>query len=250
MKNLIIVALLALSGLLVWKLVKKPAVVVKQSTGINKASKDLVNIEVENINKKVDRSGFEHAWMEDKQQLIRDYNELDSNSRKAIDSLNKQLGIKDKQLSSYTSVIAVIRDSLMKATNIGDTLYTFRDRYANITFNRPDETFSFRYDARIETAEYWKRKWFLAPKKNYIDIWMADKRATINGVQRLRVEPRPDMFDLNLKATGQYHLGELGLGGKVNVRFGRITGSGAYLYYPNLDAWHKAFSIDYEIGGF
>lgn len=251
MKNLIILALVTLVGFLAWKVFMNPVrVVIKQSPAMNKAAEDLVNLEVEDINKKVDRNGIEHALMMEKKQLIHNYNELDSTSRNTIDSLNDALGIKDKQLIAMTSIYAEVKDSLLKATNYGDSVYTYNDRFANIVFNRPDNLFSFSYDAKVNIAEYWKRKWFMAPKRNYLEIWIPDRRATINGVERLKVAPTPDRFDLTLNGSAQYHLDEFGIGGKIKIRLGRVTGSGSYLYYPNLQQWRKSFSVDYEVGGF
>lgn len=251
MKNILIIILVALCGFLAYKYVTKPVSLIDPGTAkVANQGRDLVDIDVKNITKTVDEKGFEHALIEDKKQVLGETDSLTDSSQIVIDSIKNLLRIKDKQLLSYTSIIATLEDSLMVATNHGDSLYTFQDGLASMSFNLPNEQFSFSYTAKIDYAEYWKRKWFLAPKKQYLDIWIPDKRATINGVQRLRIEPKPDQFDLTLNGSAQYHLNDVGLGGKLNIRVGRVTGSGSYLYYPRYDDWKPAFSLDYEIGGF
>lgn len=250
MKNIIILILALFCGFLVYKYITKPVSLIDPGTvKVAKSGRDLVDIDVKNINKYIDEKSFEHALIDDKNQVLGETDSLTDSSKIIIDSIKTLLKIKDRQLISYTSLIATLRDSLLVATNHGDSLWTYQDGLASMSFNLPREQFSFQYHAKIDYAEYWKRKWFLAPKRQYLDIWIPDKRATINGMQRLRIEPKPDQFDLTLNGTAQYHIDDIGLGGRLNIRVGRVTGSGSYLYYPRYGDWKPAFSLDYEIGG-
>ena len=249
MKNLLIIALIAICGLLGFKLLTIPKAD-PTAKKIAQTGRDLVDIDVQTITKKVGTDGIERALINDKEQLVKSYNDLEAESQRKLDSIAAIVGIQQRRINRYTSTIATIRDSLLKATNQGDTVYTYSDKFANISFNRPKELFSFKYNAELNMIEYWNRSWFLTPKRNYVEFWMADPRATINGVKRVVFEPKKDNFDLKLKATGQYHLNELGFGGKVSLRIGRVTGNGSYLYYPSFGNWQSSFGVDYDLGGF
>lgn len=250
MKNIIIGVLVALCAFFAYKWITKPVSLINPSTvKIAESGRELVDIDVENINRKVNKDGIESALFEDKQ-AVSGKRQLDDSSRNEIDSIERLRNIENKRWIAYTNVLQGRLDSALQATNHGDSLFTYSDPYASLSFNLPKETFSLRYDADINIAEYWDRKWFLAPKKRYVELWLSDPRATIRGVKRMRIEPKPDNFDLTLKGSAQYHLNDVGLGGKIDIRVGRVTGSGSYLYYPSYDDWKPAFSLDYEIGGF
>lgn len=250
MKNIIIIALAVLCGFLAYKYITKPVALIDKGTAkVAKSGRELVDIDVKNINSKIDEKGIEGALFEDKQQ-VSGADQLDDSSRAEIDSIQRLRGIENRRWIAYTNVLQGRLDSALKATNHGDSLYTYSDPYAALSFNLPKETFSLRYDADLNIAEYWDRKWFLAPKKRYVELWLSDPRATIKGVKRMRIEPQQDKFDLTLKGSAQYHVEDIGMGGKLNIRVGRVTGSGSYLYYPRYGDWKPAFSLDYEIGGF
>lgn len=249
MKNILIGILIALCAFLSYKLITKEY---KPDPGIVKIAKtgrDLVDIDVENINKKVGKNGIEGALLEDEKQVINSTEELDDSSRSEIDSIQRLRGIEKKQWASYTNVLQTRYDSLLQATNHGDTLFTYSDPYAGISFNLPNETFSLLYNAEVNMAEYWKRSWFLAPKKRYVELWLSDPRATINGVKRFRIEPRPDKFKLKIKGIGEYSAKhqEVYFGPSIEVETKRFEYEGQYLYDYQTNKWYPGFKVGLKL---
>lgn len=248
MKNLILTVLVLIVGILTWRLITKedpdPSTV-----SIAKTAKNHVALDVENINKKVGENGIERALFEDAKQVLGANDVLTDSSQKEVDSLKTLLKIKDNQLIAYTGIVSRFKDSLMKAKNSGDSLYTYSDKYASISFNRPDETFSLQYDAQVNMAEYWKRDWFLAPKKRYVELWMNDPRATINGVKRLRVDPKPENFALKLKGVGEYNAKhqEVYFGPGIEIETRRFEYEGQYLYDYKTNKWYPGFKVGFKV---
>jgi len=248
MKNILILILLLLCGFFAYKLATMP----KADPGtvkIAKTGRDLVDIDVENINKKVGENGIERALFNDEQQVIGSTDDLDDSSRTEVDSIREILNIERKQWAVYMRIVSQRYDSLLKATNSGDTLFSYSDPYASISFNRPNETFSLRYDAEVNIAEYWKRKWFLAPKKRYVELWLSDPRATINGVKRFRVEPKPDNFSLKVKGIGDFNgkHQEVYVGGGIEIETRRFEYQGSYLYDFNSNKWYPSFKLGFKL---
>lgn len=248
MRNIIIVVLIALCAFFAYKFYssekKDPA-----TEKIADSAREMVKAEVENITKKVGDNGIERALIDDEKQVAQSINDIDSTSRKETDSLKRIVGIRDNQIISLTSVISRLKAENLKAVNSGDSVYTYSDSFAHISFNRPSETFSLQYDAKIDMAEYWKRTWFLAPKKRYLELWMSDPRATINGVKRLRFEPKADNFKVQLKGISDYsgkHK-EIYVGGGVEVETRRFEYQGNYLYDFSTNKWYPGFRVGLKL---
>lgn len=245
-KNILIGALILLCGVIAWLYFTKAD---PEPKSVTKAAKDRVDIDVDIINKKVGENGIERALIDDAKQVLGIGDELTDSSKKEVDSLKSLLKIKDNQLIAYTQIVSRFKDSLMKAKNIGDSVFTYSDKYASISFNRPNETFSLQYDAQVNMAEYWKREWFLAPKKRYVELWMNDPRATINGVKRLRVEPKPDNFALKMKGVGVYNgkHQEAYFGPSIEIETKRFEYEGQYLYDYGNNKWYPGFRVGFKL---
>lgn len=249
MKNLLIVALIALCAFFAFKLVTDEKTEDTASIKIAQSGRDLVATDVKSINKKVDERGIERALFDDENQVIHGLMQLNDSSRKEIDSMKNLLKIRDNQIVSYTSVIAIFKDSLLQAKNVGDSLYSYKDKFASIMFNRPNETFSLQYDAEVNMTEYWKRNWFLGQKRRYVELWMSDPRASINGVKRLRIEPRQDDFGIKIKGIADYspkHQ-ELSFGGGIEVETKRFEYQASYLYDSKSNKWYPGFTLGFKI---
>lgn len=250
MKNVLIAILILVCGFLAWQWLITPKPTQNTATEkIAESGRALVDIEVGNIKRKVDEHGIERALIDDRKQLISSYKQLKDSSKREIDSLQKLLNIRNKQLISYTSITSTLRDSLMKAINYGDSVYKYSDNYAKISFNRPKELFSLQYDAEVNIVEYWKRSWFLAPKKPYLELWLSDPRATINGVKRLKIEPKMDNFALKFKGVGRYNgkYQEVYAGGGVGFEARRFEFQGDYLYDFTTNAWYPSISGSWKL---
>lgn len=249
MKNIIILILIALCAFFAFKLATYDKTEDTSSAMIAQSGRELVETDVKSINKKVDERGIERALFDDENQVINSLRQLNDSSKKEIDSMKVLLKIKDNQIISHTSIIAVFKDSLMKAKNEGDSLYSYKDKFASISFHRPNEAFSLQYNAEVNMTEYWKRNWLLGSRRRYVELWMSDPRASINGVKRLRIEARQDNFSVKIKGISDYNSKhqEFGLGGGFEIETKNLEYQGSYLYDLNSKKWYPGFRINLKI---
>ena len=183
----------------------------------------LVDTEVKRVNKKIDEKGFDHAIIEEIENTV-NRGDISDSVKNELDSITKILGIKDRQLNHYIRYSATLQDSLLKAkemvSDIGDTVYTYNDKWANITYV-PDISgghFNFKYNAEINYTEYWKREGLFRNKKHYVDFWISDQRATVNGVDRIKFNTKKKASTLTVNALAMYHDGiHAGVDGQIRV---------------------------------
>ena len=164
-----------------------------------------------------------------------------------LDTISKALNIKEKQVVDLTRINFTLKAENLKASKALDSqqrlTYYYKDKYVNLAF-RPsaDSTdkgeFDFEYNADITVTQYWKRKWLLAKQKSFVDIYSNDKRATINGVERLTVAQNEPVFGLRLQARGIYSFTQNrlfpGVGLEVDFKKASVLGYGYYDTETNL----------------
>lgn len=240
MKNWIILALLAACAIL-WFTRKTD---VKDTQNIPAEDvKQLVDTEVKRVNKKIDEKGFEHAVIDEISNTVNDLSKLSDSVKRELDSVTQLLGIRDNQIKQYIRYSTTLQDSLLKAkqmiSEIGDTTYSYNDKWANITYV-PDMGgghFNFKYNAEINYAEYWKRDGFFKPKKHYVDFWISDDRATVNGVNRIKFATQKKASTLKVDALAMYHDGmHAGVDGQFRI-VGKYWLGGGYLYDFDAKEW-------------
>ena len=244
MKNFIIVALLLLCAYLFF-LYKAPVVNDKMPN----EAKDLVEAVVKDVNKKIDEKGFEHAVIEEVQNTITTIYQMDSSAISERDSVVKLLKIERSQLKEWQQNAITWRDSFLIAKQRSDTVYSYTDKWADIDFVKPKNDtpyFNFKYDAEINYAKYDERKWLLGKKRDYVDFWINDQRATINGVKRLKFEVPERMWGAEVNAHGLY-TDRLNLGFEGMVRFGRYKAGGGYYYDMNTNDWKPMLSVKFKV---
>lgn len=251
MKNWIILALIAACAIL-WFTRKRD---VKDAQNIPTENvKQLVDTEVKRVNKKIDDKGFEHAVIDEISNTVNDLSQLSDSVKRELDSVTQLLGIRDKQIKQYIRYSATLEDSLMEAKRVisdkGDTTFKYVDQWADITyFHKGDDGgyFNLKYNAEINYAEYWRRKNIFAPKKHYVDFWISDKRATINGVNRLKFQTEKSPSTLRVNAMGMYDKGlHAGAEGQLRVG-GRYWVGGGYLYDFENNEWRPIFTGRFAI---
>lgn len=208
--------------------------------------KETVEVEVGRINRKIDAEGFNHAVISEMENQIKGYKQLTDSAKIEIDSITKLLGIKQNQLNQYVSYSATLEDSLLKVTHKTDTSIIYKDKYANIEFIPRYEHFNFSYNANVNYATYSKRDWFLGRKKDYIDFWISDPRATINGVKRLKIEQKENFFKVDVNA-GAYYTNQLNAGFDGGVHFGRMRLGAGYFYDTSENEWRPVFTAKYNL---
>lgn len=250
MRNNIFTAILAVAVVVLLYILLTREAEGNKGSAIEPIAREAVQAEVKNVKSKLDKEGFHHAVMSDKENVIQSVTQLDTSARRERDSVVRLLGIKDKQLNHWISYSTTLEGKLLKASKT-DTSYKYSDKWANIEYVVPKDTlssghFNFAYNAEINYAEYSTRKHFLAPKRNYIDFWINDTRATINGVKRIKIEPKKDNFGVEVNASS-FYTDRLNLGVDGAVRMGRTKVGGGY-FYDMLDGkWKPLVSVKYNL---
>lgn len=254
MKNVLIFLLILACVVLTWLwLTKQPD---RADTPIEKAAKQTVEIEAKRLKKKADSLGREHAILDETNHIISQAGlnqSTDTVVNSTVDSLTTLLGIERRNFRSYVQAQTKVVDSLMRATKT-DKGYEYSDRWVSLSLTTPTATdsamFAFSYNAEVNYLQYWKRSWILGRKKSYMDIWLSDPRARVNGVKRLIVEPNPKTVSVDLMAVGEYYRDAALFGGGVSVDVGRLRLQGNYLYDPNEKQWYPAFRGGWKLVSF
>lgn len=209
--------------------------------------KEYVELEVERVVKMIDEEGLEHAVTREVDNVIKHYEQLSDSAKLEIDSVNRLLGIARNQLKEWRSYAITLEDSLLRAEKVGDT-YVYNDKWSEIKFT-PDESaghFSLKYDAKINYAEYWKRDWFLGRKKHYIDFWIEDPRATVNGVKRVKFEPKKPFLGFEIDLVGRVGH-DIEFGSEALMRIGNGKLGAGYSYGLKDREWKPVFVGKYNL---
>lgn len=254
MKNIIIFLLILACAFLAWLWLTKESET--RESPIEKAAKETVDIEVGRLAKKSDSLGREHAIFEETRHAISQAgadDPADTVLQRTIDSLTRLLGIERRNFRSYTQVQARIVDSLMVATRT-ERGWEYSDKWVSMGFTPPTPAdsamFAFAYNAEVNWLQHWKRKTWLSPKRPYMDIWLGDGRATVNGVKRLVIEPPVKTFGVDVMAVGEYYRDRALIGGGISVDAGRFRVQGNYLYDPVEAKWRPAIRGGFKLMGF
>lgn len=249
MKNFAIIVLMIGCGYLAYLYFFNPKVETVTNNDISPAAQAYVKAEVTDVNNKITKKGFKVAVIEAVANTVGDIDLVRDSLKSFKDSATKAIGIKDKQIISLTQYNAHLEDSLLKAINVGDTSFKYANNGLKLEFNKPtnkDPYFNYSYDAKINYMEYWKKKHFLASKKNYIDFWIEDNRASINGVKRLRVEPKPDHIKVDVNASSIY-TDRLNIGLDADVTIGRYKLGAGYYYDMDRKTWQPVLKAKFKL---
>lgn len=166
------------------------------------------------------RNKVEHA-------VVREY-KADSGIEKPslfLDSILNVLAIKEKQLTEATKVNAKLKAEHLKLEQYPDSMYGYHDKWLNLVYDSKNNNVDLSYSLSLNTTKYWKRKWFLAPKQYYIDVFSDDARVNIESMKRFTVAvPKPKKFGIGLSVGYCWTSGKwqpyVGLGLNYNlIRF-------------------------------
>lgn len=238
-KNILIIALAVALGYFI--LIPKK----KEKIEVPYPVKEYVELEVERVVKLIDEEGFEHAVTKEVDNVVKHYEQISDSAKLELDSVNRLLGIARNQLKEWRSYAVTLEDSLMKAEKIGDT-FVYNDRWSEIKFFPDSQTFSLKYNATINHAEYYKRDWFLGPKKHYIDFWIEDPRATINSVKRIRFEPKKPFFGFEIDLVGRVGH-DIEFGSEALMRIGNGKLGAGYSYGLKDQEWRPSVIGKYNL---
>lgn len=251
MKNFLIIVL-SLACIYIFFFYKAPV----NKTVVSMPSPEVeayVKADVENIDKKITNKGFEAAVLEEVQNNIYDLKLVRDSAKAFKDSILQEYAKKDRlreeQIKSITQYAASWRDSFMVASRKNDTTFNFVKNGLQLEFVSPIQKkpyFNYSYDANLNYIEYWNKKNFFSQKKQYIDFWIEDTRATIKGVKRLRVEPKKDNFKLNINASGIY-IDKPYVGPEIDINLGKLSLKTGYYYDIKDDKWKPIISTSFNI---
>lgn len=225
----------------------RPKEVVKEI--VTKEVKEYVNAEVDRVNNKIDKDGFEHAVNTEVRNLTKD-DVLNDSSNIWKNKYLEQLNINEDQAILLTTYRATI-SGLNLAAKKTDSSFRYSDAWTKIEFVKSKDSlgtghFNFYYDAEINYAEYYKRDWFLGKKKHYVDFWIADSRATINGVKRVKFKPKEDRIKLDINASG-FYTDRLNLGADAGISIDRTRIGAGYYYDVQERKWRPVVSLKFKI---
>lgn len=215
-----------------------------------------VKADVTNINQKISKNGFEHTVHKDKENVIKSIAQLNDSSKYWATKYFEEVGIKEKQARVIAAYEATVKAYDLEAEKTA-TGFSYSDQWAKIEYKRSKDSvgnghFNFSYNAEVNYSEYWKRKHFLAPKKHYIDFWINDPRATVNGVKRIKFETKEPTFGLDVSGKALYNGVDqkVYVGGEASLDIGKVNLSGAYLYAPAVGKWFPFVSGKYSLLSF
>lgn len=222
-----------------------------EDKAIKEQAKINVDLDVKNLSKKLDKQGMQHLIMSDKINIIESTKQLNDTSRKQIDSLTKQLNIKEKQLKEWVQYAVNIRDSFMTAKQENDTSFRASNKWANFQFVIPadkekDKYFNYSYNAEVNFVKYWQKKTFISSKKDYIDFWLNDPNATINGVKRVKIEAA-NRSRLEINAIGLYHNKAVNAGFEGTFKKDRFSIGAGGVYDMNERQWNPIIIAKFKI---
>lgn len=217
-----------------------------------------VKTETTIVDRYIDRFGSAHAVIKATENT---YKEKSAISSGLLDSVLLKINGQKKEIEELTRIKATLLAKNLQAVETIDSLtgakhYSYSDKYVNISYNPTVDTnkfkhgsFDFTYNADLQIAQYWRRKWILANKVHYIDIWSDDPRLTIRGVERFRIKPQEPLADLRIQLASSYHpeFNSFSIGTGVMMDIGRFNTRVNYLYNPDTDKWNPSFNLNYDV---
>lgn len=145
-----------------------------------------------------------------KNELVNQFNKLSLNSALALKYYKDDSGrmhsvaedlvvdklLLEQQVAEQASLLKIkpkqIKGDVQYITNTDiikqvDTVY--KDGWVEIR-RLPNDTIKVHLIDTIEETRYWKRKWFLAPKKYFVDITNRSPYVTMNSIKALELAPK------------------------------------------------------------
>ena len=234
--------------------------VIKGKNKKEASQKKEIQTEATILNRKISKEGLERVTIAEAENVLpRGFLNDDEVRPGLLDSTTSALNIIKKQLESITVINSTLEaENLVLKKNI-DSLkrvyYTYNDKYLAVKFKMPDAvdtvpTFDYKYNAKLNYVQYWKREFpILGAKRSFIDIWSDDKRNTINGVDRLKIEQREPQFGLRVQMRSIYGLSsqKLFVGPGLSFDLKRYNVLGYSYYNVNDNRWFHAVGVNYDL---
>ena len=182
-------------------------------------------------------------------------NENPSKEIAEIDSLKKQLGVKEKEIERIMKFSGEVVDSLnlkrIEITDLKTKLWKWEKKLPSgsvlrAEMNEKDSILKTDFDIKVIGAEISEGGWF-KKKRNYIDFYTPDQNIRFNGMEIFRKEIKEpkDLLQINLKndlliGSRMYYISEAEM---LIFPDGRFIPKVGYGYL-----WDGKFSQFYKIG--
>lgn len=111
-------------------------------------------------------------------------------SSQYADSLERALKVSISKVTQVTKVNAEL-DATLKLVKQQDGTITYQDKYLSLLYKPTEELLDLNYKVNLNIVRYSKRKWLLAPKQEFIDVFSNDSRVTIKGLNSFTIEEKP-----------------------------------------------------------
>lgn len=119
-----------------------------------------------------------------------------------MDTLTKAIKVAANRIDEVTKVNAKLTAeniSLKKSTT--EHKYEYQDKWLSLSYSADSSRLNLSYDVSLNIAKYWKRNWFIAPKRYFVDLYSDDSRIKINSVKRYTLsEQSPKRLGVGLSA--------------------------------------------------
>lgn len=210
--------------------------------------KEKIAVDAKIISRKYDKDSLRHATIEANGN---EYTPASlSTTENILDTAALAIGILKKKIESLTIIASTSQAEKLKAYELLDSqkrqTFAYRDKFLKLAYrpasNKNDTLdkgeFDYAYNDSVSVIQYGKRKWLLAAKKSYIDIYSNDPRTTINGVKRLTVKQDVPTFGLRIQGISTYNVESKRILAGPAIRFdiNRFSIQGARLYSPSFQS--------------
>lgn len=175
-----------------------------------------------------------------------------------IDTISKNLNIKENQIIEQNRIIAELKGQLSKKDIVSKTpeKIIYKTEYILVDINQKDSTVNYSYNAKIDLTKIEERDNIFKPKKIYTIASSPDPNFKINGLDSWKKEVviRKDIFSASvftdysiLRTDNVINIATGGLILKLNPD-SRITPyiKGGYLFNLNNSSLYQFFSIGAE----
>lgn len=246
MRNVIIFILLC-SVIYLFFFYKAP-IINKAKEEVTPEMKELADAEVEKVNKLIDQKGFQHAVDEEIENVVRNYTQIVDKAKERLDSVIKLRKIDSLKVIEWRSYAVAFQDSFLAAKQISDSVFKYDGSNLSLEFVNKKDTpyFNYNYNADIDYLRYWDKKSFLSQKKQYMDFWVNDKRATINGVKRIKIEAEPKTVT-SIKASSFLNRDYFMIGPEISFEKNRYQINVMPYYDLNSKTWIPSVKGSFSI---
>lgn len=105
------------------------------------------------------------------------------------DSLEQALRISIDRMTQVSKINSRLTAQLKLQTEEEEKYY--KDKWLSLSYNPRSDSLQLTYDVNLNMVRYSDRRWLLAPKRHYIDIFSDDPRVSIQGLKTFQIAEKP-----------------------------------------------------------